>query len=394
MLFWVTSAAMVTAAVLALTWPLSRKAGSARGGVDADVAAYGQSLKEIEADRARGLLGEEEAEAARIEVSRRLLARVEAAERLSAAGAAPHSFRRREPVFYAIALLIPAAAMGLYLALGSPSLPDKPHAARLHQAPGKASIAELVARVEERLRAHPEDGQGWDVIAPVYLRFERYQDAAQAYRNAIRLLGETPRRLVGLGESLARARDGVVAEEARQAFQRALALEAGNRAARFWLALAKEQDGRLPEALADFQALLAGEPPEASARAILEERIAALTGRLGRNGAASPPGDAGTSRAASDNRGPDAADVTAAGRLSPAERNALVSGMVEGLANRLKQDGKDLSGWERLMRAYVVLGRRQDALEALASARRAFAGDAASLATLDSLAQSLGLESS
>jgi cytochrome c-type biogenesis protein CcmH len=394
MLFWVISAAMVAAAVLALTWPLSRKAGLARQEADADVAAYGQSLKEIEADRGRGLLSEEEAEAARIEVSRRLLARVEAAERSSAAGvAASASSRVREPVFYAIALLIPAAAMGLYLALGSPALPDKPHAARLHQAPAKASIAELVVRVEERLRAHPEDGQGWDVIAPVYLRFERYQDAAQAYRNAIRLLGETPRRLIGLGESLARGRDGVVAEEARQAFERALALEAGNRAARFWLALAKEQDGRLSEALADFRALLAGEPPEASSRTILEERISALTARLGGKGTASPPGDAGTSGAARDNRGPDAAEVAAAERLSPAERNAMISGMVEGLAKRLKQDGKDLPGWERLVRAYVVLGRRQDALEALAGARRAFAGDATSLAALDSLAQSLGLES-
>jgi cytochrome c-type biogenesis protein CcmH len=392
MLFWVISAAMVTAAVLALTWPLSRKAGSARGEADADVAAYGQSLREIEADRGRGLLSEEEAEAARIEVSRRLLARVEAAERSSAAGAAAPASSRG--VFYAIALLIPAAAMGLYLALGSPSLPDKPHAARLHQAPGKASVAELVARVEERLRGHPEDGQGWDVIAPVYLRFERYQDAAQAYRNAIRLLGETPRRLIGLGESLTRGRDGVVAEEARQAFQRALALEAGNRAARFWLALAKEQDGRLSEALSDFQALLADEPPEAPARAILEERIAALTDRLGGKGMAPPPGDASGSGAVRDNRGPSAADVAAAERLSPSERNAMVSGMVEGLAKRLKQDGKDLAGWERLMRAYVVLGRRQDALEALAGARRAFAGDAASLATLDALAQSLGLESS
>ena len=71
----------------------------------------------------------------------------------------------------------------------------------------------------------------------------------------------------------------------------------------------------------------------------------------------------------------------------------MVVGMVEGLAQRLKRDGRDLAGWQRLLQAYTVLGRHDDARAALAEARRNFEGDARALSDLSGLAAKLGLGS-
>ncbi len=79
--------------------------------------------------------------------------------------------------------------------------------------------------------------------------------------------------------------------------------------------------------------------------------------------------------------------------MSPEERAKTIDGMVAGLAERLKRDGKDLGGWLKLVRAYKVLGRDKDAMSALGEARRTFEGDRESLAALDELAKSLGLGS-
>src|SRR5690606_19035092 len=130
------------------------------------------------------------------------------------------SLRSARIAFTSAAILVPAFSLGLYLALGSPGLPGQPHAERVSAPLEKATIDDLVVKVEERLRAHPEDGQGWDVIAPVYLRQGRFAEAAQAFQRASRLLGESPRRLAGYGEATVFANNGIVTEEARRAFER------------------------------------------------------------------------------------------------------------------------------------------------------------------------------
>jgi cytochrome c-type biogenesis protein CcmH len=85
--------------------------------------------------------------------------------------------------------------------------------------------------------------------------------------------------------------------------------------------------------------------------------------------------------------------AAAAAPTNPADRDKMINQMVDGLAARLKDNGKDLDGWMRLVRSYVVLGRREEATTALASARGAFAGAEKSLAELNVLAESLGLGS-
>lgn len=382
MLLWIAFA-LLTAAVLApMLAPLARPAGSEDAEASAEagtLAVYRDQLAEIEAERARGLIGATEAEAARLEISRRLLKSAAGSEPAGplAALAAPRAAHARIALGTAVA--VPLLALGLYLAHGSPGMPASPFAARDDAARAQAELADMIAKVEARLSKAPEDGKGWEVIAPVYLKLGRYRDAATAYANAARLQGESVKLLAGLAEASVLANDGIVTEPARTAYEKVLKIEPGRVEARFWLAMAKEQDGRLAEALADYLALLKEAPPDAPYRAPLDLRIKEVSRRI--------------TKAAADPAGPTAADIEAAAKLSPEERAKMISAMVDGLARRLKDNGKDLPGWRRLLNAYAVLGRKDDARAALAEARRNFDGDARALSELSQLADSLGLGS-
>jgi cytochrome c-type biogenesis protein CcmH len=381
MLLWLCFALLTAAVVAALARPLWR-ATPVGGHADGELAVYRDQLRELEADRERGLVGAEEAEAARVELARRL---IKEAERTGAgATAATGLALGGRWVTGLIALGLPVAAIALYLALGSPGLPARPLAERMAAPADKSSVAELVRKVEARLRERPEEGEGWDAIAPVYMRMQRFADAADAYERALRLLGETPPRLLGLGEALIMSSNGLVGEQARRTFERLRALEPGHIEARFWLAIGKQQDGNRDGAVADLQALLAESPADAPWRAFVEERLAEF-------GAAPVKGSASREQPRSTApSGPAALDVA---KMTPEERTAFITQMVDGLAERLKKDGKDLDGWVKLVRSLHVLGRREEALTALGNARRALEGDTQAIATLDALAGSLGLGS-
>src|SRR5271169_5675896 len=94
MILWIIFALMTAAAILAVLWPLGRKSAAGRGGND--LAVYQDQLEEIGRDRSAGLIGQVEAEAARVEVSRRLLAAADAQETAAEPPAnAAQSLRRR-----------------------------------------------------------------------------------------------------------------------------------------------------------------------------------------------------------------------------------------------------------------------------------------------------------
>jgi cytochrome c-type biogenesis protein CcmH len=384
-LIWLILAGLTAVVLLVVLRPLAaRTAEPAREAFDA--AVYRDQLNEIESDHARGLIGEEEAEAARIEISRRLLA-ADSKERRPQLSKLRGT--RATAALLGVAFALPLLALGLYLVYGSPRLPDQPLAARLEDPASEQNLAALVARVEARLREHPEEGEGWEVIAPVYMSWRRYNDAADAFAQAIRLVGESPKRLSGQGQALVLANNGVVTEPARHALERALELDQALVEPRILLAIAKEQDGRFADAIADWRALLAAAEANAPWREMVKTRIAAAQAQLDGKPEQTPGAEPG----AGAERGPRAADITAAETMAPAERQVMVEQMVQGLAARLDQDGSNLPGWLKLVRAYSVLDRKEDALKALQRAKRQFSGDTQALEQLDRLAAELGLKS-
>ena len=389
MLLWVILAFLTALVLFILLRPLAAGGKTGYAPEAHDAAVYRDQLEEIESDRARGLIGETEAEAARIEVARRLLA----ADSRSRDSSPPTiADKRAKTATVCVALLLPLLALGLYLVYGSPRLPDQPLAARLQDPASERNLAALVARVEARLRQHPEEGQGWEVIAPVYLSWGRYGDAAEAYAHAIRLLGESAKRLSGRGQALVLANNGVVTEEARQALERALALDATLMEPRILLAVAKEQDGRLAEAIADWRSLLASADATAPWRKMVETRIAAAEAQL-----AGRPSDGMEAQDApadgQDEAGPSSDEGANAQEMTPAERQVMVEKMVQGLAGQLDRNGGDLAEWLKLIRSYSVLDRKDEARKALERAKNQFSGDAQALQRLDRLAAELGLNS-
>src|SRR5216683_3328183 len=190
-------------------------------------------------------------------------------------------------------------------------------AARRDGAPAEHAPGDLAASVDAlaaRLKEAPGDPRGWLLLARSQASLQRWQDSAASYQRAMALT-DSPEASAGFGEMLVMAADGLVTPAARSAFAAALARDPDNAPARFYLALGAAQDGKASEAIA--------------------------------------------------------ADIKALQAMSPAERQAMIRGMVERLAARLEANPDDEEGWQRLARAYAVLGETEKA--AAASARAAAA---------------------
>jgi cytochrome c-type biogenesis protein CcmH len=362
MTLWLVFAVMTAVAVTAVLWPLARRRHAPASGND--LAVYRDQLDEIDRDRAAGRIGESESAAAQVEISRRLLAAADAEAAVPAAPSAPVATRRRNLVATAAVIVLPLGAVSLYLALGSPLLPEQ-LAAERKQGP---NIETMIAQVEKHLAGHPDDGRGWEVIAPVYLRLDRFDDAIKARRKALALLGETAERQADLGEALAAAANGTVTKDASAAFERAIALDHENMKAMYYQGLATEQAGHAADAVKIWQAIIANAPADAPWVQFIRREIARV---------APTPGEG---------------DMAAAANLDPEQRMAMIRSMVARLATRLHSDGSDVEGWLRLVRSYMVLGERDKAIAAADDARRALAGDPQKLRRLDELVKELSLK--
>lgn len=346
MMVWTAFAIMAAVTVAVLLAPLWRAAPAAvPRRADYNLAVFRDQLAELERDRARGLIGGPEADAARNEISRRMLE----AGAQAKASLQPQPARRL--VHILSALLVPAIAVSLYLREGSPELPDVPRATRLAQAAETGDFAALIAKVEEHLAANPGDAEGWGVLAPAYKRESRWEDAANAYGQILRLTKPTAESLADFAEMLVFAKQGLVTADARKTFSEAMALDPKSPRARFYLALALKQEGKAAEARSGFEALLADSAADAPWRPLLEQELAAL-------------GD---------------------------DQQAMIRAMVDGLDERLKVNGDDLEGWLRLIRSRTVLNEADLAKTALAAARQQFKDNPQALTAIDKLAKELNL---
>jgi len=376
MVLWAILAVLTAVVITVVCLPLVRPKKQEHAAAQSDAEIYKAQLAEIEEERERGVLSASEAEAARIEVSRRLL---RSTNNEAKAGRPGLFSKENDRALAATVIAIPALALSGYLVLGSPMLPQQPHAASAQQSPGARGVAEMISQVEERLRSHPDDGAGWDVIAPVYLRQQDYHDAVFAFQQALRLNGENAARLEGLGEAMVLRDNGQVSETARMAFTRALERDPESLKSRFWLAISDEQNGKLEQAAEAYKQILNASPEGAPWRAMVGTRLAIVQQRLDPSGARAP------------SLSPEA--MRSAESMTQEERAQMIENMVSGLAQRLEADGSDLDGWLRLMRAYKVLGKSSEARQAAASARENFKGDAGALERIDNAARQLGLQS-
>jgi cytochrome c-type biogenesis protein CcmH len=241
------------------------------------------------------------------------------------------------------------------------------------------------------MQREPGNAEGWRMLGWSYLQTGRNAEAAGAYGKAAALDPGNADYLSAQGEATVLAAEGSVTPAAQEIFRRAVAADPADPRARYYLGVAKDQAGDQTGAMNDWIALLKSAPPGApwavEVRGFVEkvaaERGVNLAGRL-------PPADA-MAEAPSAPRGPNAEQMAAAQGMAPGDQQAMIEGMVTGLAERLKANPRDRAGWERLLRARMVLGQQQQAAADYRTASKAFAGSPADQQALREAARQLGV---
>jgi cytochrome c-type biogenesis protein CcmH len=319
-----------------------------------DRAVYRDQLRELERDLARGVVTGAEAESARLEIQRRLLATASVPPRAARAGRSPM-------VAAAVALVLIGGSLGLYLRIGAPGVPDMPAASRPAD-PRVAAVMQALARLRQRTEAEPGNAAAWVDYGRALTEVSRWDVAADAFKHAIDLGQNDVETQVAYGETLTLSANGAVIPGARAAFAAALAREPTNGTARYYTALAAAQDGDAPKAIALLQALAADTPADASERGDIAARIAEIAKAAG---LPVPP--------LAESKAP------AAPPQADAQQQAMIRGMVDGLASRMALNPNDLEGWLRLGRAYGVLNETAKAADAYKHAIALKPGDASVL---------------
>jgi cytochrome c-type biogenesis protein CcmH len=262
---------------------------------------------------------------------------------------------------------VPFAAWLLYARLGAPALPDQPFAARTTAAKATAGIehidlGEAVGKIAAHLKEHPEDLRGWLLLGRTELSLGHYAEAVDAYRHAADLSGRRTDIMGDWGEAQVIAADGTVTPAAREAFEVALGDKESAPRSRYYLALAKSQQGDVKSALQGWVDLAADAPADAEWLPLVQQRIAEAAAKLGVDPATLKTSSGMPSPAAV------AATAQATAGASQEERRAMILAMVGNLAARLEQQPDDVEGWARLGRSYMVLNEPQKARDAYAHA--------------------------
>ncbi|WP_279306458.1 c-type cytochrome biogenesis protein CcmI [Microvirga solisilvae] len=363
MVIWIILLLMTAAAVMAVLWPLSRHRSLAAQQVDPDTQFYREQIAEIERDRERGALLASEAEAAKAEAGRRLLRAtgVTAADAFAALG--EPALRRRRAASTLALSVVPIIGLALYGAYGSPQLLTHPPEQQAREQGDRLDLMTAVTQIETHLAQHPQDGRGWEVVAPVYIRMGRIEDAVKAYASAVRYLGPSAERLANYGEAMVLAKDGLVSAEAQKAFEQSAQMDKAAFKARYYLAVAAEQDGKVDAAKKAYAEILDTSPEGAPWISVIRQRIASLGGEQPVAGQADEP------------------------QIGAAD----IARMVSGLAERLENQGGTPDEWARLIRSYAVLGQRDKAVATARRARQALAQDGAGLETIDAMSRELKL---
>ncbi|MFT3726331.1 MAG: tetratricopeptide repeat protein [Terricaulis sp.] len=116
-------------------------------------------------------------------------------------------------------------ALGAYLAVGRPELPDAPFRARLealkHRDPSSYTADEALAVLDQAAREHPNDARPYYYSGLMLLQLQKPEEAARAFDAALRRDPRSGDAALGLGRALVTINHGRVTPEALQAFRQA-----------------------------------------------------------------------------------------------------------------------------------------------------------------------------
>ncbi len=365
--FWIFVSIFAIVVALVALWSVSRtisgeKVRTPVDSVSSDIEIYKNQLGEIDADLKRGLIDEESAQEARLELSRNILAAEKEVSKSAFVG--NRSVAMRVIISLGI-LLVPIVTIGVYALTGHPGVESHPFSELMDANPATLSPSETLVRTEALFARNPENGKLADELSSAYLVAGRFQDAVNTYVEALRLNGDSAPRLVGYGMALAGYNGGTINDDALKSFEKAAKLSPDDFYPRLFIAEASRQAGKPKEAADGLQAFLDRSPKNSPWRPRVEELIEQL-----REQAATPQqlpsSDAKDANVAKDARAAKDANAGKDGNaaiegISP----EMIGQMVNGLAERLQKQPDDLDGWKMLVHSWLVLKDKEKAKAAL-----------------------------
>jgi cytochrome c-type biogenesis protein CcmH len=352
-IFSLLLALLAFGAALPILAPLMRSNRPILTRASYDQAVYKDQLKELERDIARGLLTAAEAENARLEIQRRLLA----ADRLPTA-----SVRlARSPILAAVLLaFVAGGGLAFYLWIGQPGVSDVPFAERkaeLAQEDQQLPLRQAAERLAAKLKQNPSDADGWVLYGRSLALLGDWDKAEDAYSHAVALGRNGPDVAVARAEMLVMQTGGTITPAAETVFRDVLKADPSNPVARYYLAVALLQAGEPKHAIDGLQKLLAELPSNSPMRRQIGQTIAQAAQQAG---IPTPALAQGTAPAAS----LDAQAAAGAAQMPNDRQMALIRGMVASLAAKQQADPLNLEGWLRLGRAYALLHELDKAADA------------------------------
>ena len=396
---WIVFTLMVVIAAVGITIPLVRRY-DARRAPPKENQVLVTELAELDGRAAAEGLPAAEAESLRTDTIRRFLTESPA----QAATPRPLGGRGVLALALGLAAVVAIGATLLYTRIGRPDLATAPAAGGPPATADAAGaepghVASMVAQLEAKMRQSPNDPEGWRMLGWSYMQTGRFADAAVAYGKASALDPSVPDYQSARGEALVRAADGHVTPEARAAFAIAVKGDPADPRARYFLAAARDQDGDHAGAMADWIALLKSAPPGAPWAPEVRGFVVRIAAQRGEDVSAKlpplPPAAPGEAQAAAGPPavpgGPTPDQVAAVQQMPPAQQQAMIRNMVEGLAAKLRANPNDPDGWVELMRARMVLGDPPAAAAAYRDARKALAATPGRLTMLAQAARQLGV---
>ena len=406
MTFWIVSSALAFVVALILGLALMRGRAGAAPAAAYDLQVYRDQLKEVDRDLARGVIGAEDAERIRAEVSRRILA---ADAQVQAESTGNASSPGGLAVAVVAGLLVVGGALVLYREIGAPGYGDLALADRLalaeearksrpSQEEAEASLpaqtqrpdlspdfVTLMERLRETVAARPDDMRGHELLARNEAAIGNFTAGYTAQARVLELKGPSASAddWTDYADMLILAAGGYVSPRAEDALTRALQIDPQNGPARYYIGLMLSQIGRPDQAFAMWRQLLADGPADAPWIEPIRLQIEEMAFRAGVTNFTLPE--------AGGLRGPTQEQMDDAGEMSAEDRRAMIEGMVAGLADRLANEGGPPEEWARLISSLGVLGREADAISVYNNALVVFADDEAAVEIIRGGARQAGL---
>lgn len=411
MTFWIIAVALSVAVAALLGVAVLRGRADGEHPAAFDLRVYRDQLKEVDRDLARGVIGTEDAERVRAEVSRRIL-QTDAQLHAATLGAEQPKGLTLAVVIVSAVVLV-GGGLWLYREMGAPGYGDLTLKTRIAMAAEMRETRPVQADAEtqvpafspigaptaefldlmDKLRAtvanRPADLTGQTLLVRNEAMLGNFTAAYKAQEFVLSIKGSeaTAQDYVDLADLMVMAAGGYVSPEAEGVLRNALARDPSHGAALYYMGLTSAQTGRPDQAFRIWDQLLRRGPSDAPwigpIRAQIEE-IAALAGVR----YSLPPADAGDDNLP----GPTVADLDAAEQMTPGERMEMIRGMVAGLSQRLANDGGSAQDWARLITAYGVLGETDNARAIWAEAQQVFAGRPGDMDRLRAAAEQAGIE--